>query len=329
MSLDHLAECDLDNELVVSDRAMATRITLRVPLVGRDAGFAARAERACVQATDVFKEVDRTCTRFDTQSALMQANASPTKWHEVPEPLFLAIREAKRAYDETSARFDPRILRRLVALGYDKTLPFGIQDVQVEGTTEDVNAADLGRWRPRFRDATREVVIGPAPIELGGVGKGLAVRWARDALASVTPDFLVEAGGDVYCAGSGADGEAWSIGVEDPASPSELLATLSVRDRAVTTSSIRLRRWMADGTRVHHLIDPSTGRPGGRGLVSVTVVGKDAARAEVWSKALFLSGRSGIIALAKRRSIPALWVDEAGRYAMTTPMEQYVRWQRP
>ena len=198
-----LAESDVDAELVVSARAMATRVTLKVPLVGRDAAFAARAELACAQATDLFKEVDRTCTRFDARSALMRANTSPTRWHEVPEPLFLAIREAKRAYDETAGRFDPRVLRWLVALGYDKTLPFGTEDVRVDATA-DARFAAPDPWRPRLRDATREVVIGPEPIDLGGVGKGLAVRWASRALAAVTPDFLVEAGGDVYAAGSGS-----------------------------------------------------------------------------------------------------------------------------
>lgn len=329
MSLDRRAEPVLGDQLVVSDRAMATRITMNVPLVGRDAAFADRASRACARAADVFKDVDRTCTRFEPQSPLMQANRSPSRWHEVPEPLYLAIREAKRAYDETAGRFDPRVLRRLVSLGYDRTLPFATEDVSTVSSGGRPSSREPRPWRPRFRDAARQVVIGGEPIDLGGVGKGLAVRWASEELGRVAPDFLVEAGGDVYCAGSGPDGEAWSIGVEDPSSPRELLATLAVRDRAVTTSSIRLRKWVADGTRVHHLIDPRTGGPGGRGLVSVTVVGRDAARSEVWSKALFVSGRSGIRALAKRRSIPALWIDEAGTCAMTPAMEQYVRWQRP
>ena len=60
----------------------------------------------------------------------------------------------------------------------------------------------------------------------------------------------------------------------------------------------------------------------------MTVVGEDPADAEVWSKSLFISGRSGIGALAERRSIPALWIDEGGSLATSSAMNRYVQWRR-
>jgi len=39
-----------------------------------------------------------------------------------------------------------------------------------------------------------------------------------------------------------------------------------------------VRAWLApDGRRVHHLLDPRTGEPGGDGLVAVTVAAPDPA----------------------------------------------------
>lgn len=304
---------------------MATRVTIRVP-----AGTASlpAVERACGRALDVFTEVDRTCTRFDASSDLMRANGSPQHWHEVPDPLFHAIHEAKVAYDETHGRFDPRILRQLVALGYDRTLPFGSADVTIDATARARRDAPAP-WRPRFRDAARAVQIGPDPIDLGGIGKGLAVRWSSEVLATTLGSFLVDAGGDCFAAGRTAGDTPWPIGVEDPFAPRELVATLLLSDRAAVTSSIRLRQWVAGGKRVHHLIDPRTGMPGGEGLLSVTVVGKDPARAEVWSKALFISGRRDIKATAKRRSIAALWTDVDGTTCTSPAMAPYLDWRRP
>jgi len=316
------------HELIVTDRAMATRVTFTIPALPRTVGSVDRIERAVAAATEIFHEVDGTCTRFDATSPLMRANASPERWHRVPETLFRAIEEAKRAHDVTRGRFDPRVLRQLVALGYDRTLPFGRGEIRVERSLRSVHAGRRGPWRPHLRHGSLEVLLGDEPIDLGGIGKGLAVRWSSEILKGATSHFLIEAGGDCYCAGLAAADEPWRIGVEDPSGDGEPICVLSLRDRAVTTSSIRLRRWALNGTRVHHLIDPNTGQPGGQGLVAVTVVGSDPARAEVWSKALFISGLSEIATFAERKSIPALWINEHGSLATSRAMERYVLWRR-
>ena len=323
-SLDVLPANALREDHVAVGCAMATRVTVRIPL---DSCGETLPSDASADAIGVFKEVDAACTRFDETSPLMRANRSPQHWHSVPKILFRAVEEAKRAYDETHGLFDPRVLRDLVALGYVRTLPFGSEDLVVNAVSRPA-FEPREPWRPRFRPRALELALGPQPIDLGGIGKGLAVRWAGEALSATTPDYLIDAGGDCYCAGHMADGTPWSIGVEDPFAPSQPVATLLLTDRAATTSSIRLRRWIANGRRVHHLIDPRTGQPGGRGLMSVTVVGKDPARAEVWSKALFIAGRARIAELARRRAIAALWVDEDGACSISAAMERYVQWRR-
>ena len=323
-----ISEPRVREELVVNGRAMATRVTIDVPAHAELDGDQLHLQAAIAAAMQVFHTVDETCTRFDDSSPLMQANRSPRQWHHVPDTLFKALEEAKRAYDVTGGRFDPRVLSALVGLGYDKTLPFGDREISLNGPDRRTGPVPQGAWRPGLRYGRREVMIGDRPIDLGGIGKGLAVRWSSSLLAQVTGDFLIEAGGDCYCAGLANNSEPWSIGVEDPAGRDEPICVLALHDRAVTTSSIRLRRWAVDGASVHHLIDPSTMKPGGHGLISVTVVGDDPADAEVWSKALFISGKSGIAALAKRHSIAALWIDDSGQLTTNAAIDRYVQWRR-
>ena len=87
------------------------------------------------------------------------------------------------------------------------------------------------------------------------------------------------------------------------------------------------RRWTSpDGEAVHHLIDPSTGRPGGDGLLAVTVAGPDPAWAEVWSKALFLVGPSGIADAARARGLAAWWVAVDGTLEMTPAARPMTVW---
>ena len=102
---------------------------------------------------------------------------------------------------------------------------------------------------------------------------------------------------------------------------------LRLTDRAVATSSIRLRRWRVGDRPVHHLIDPRTGEPAAADLLAVTVVADDPALAEVWSKALFVAGRTEVRSVAQDHRLAALWVRSDGRVAMSRAMRPYVIWE--
>ena len=301
-------------------RAMATDITVRALLHGDD------TSEQLLPTLQVFSEVDAECTRFVATSPLMRANASPEAWHRVPQRCFDALVEADHAYQRTAGRFDPRVLNDLVRLGYDRSLPFAAGAPALAGTRPR-RRHPLSPWRPRFRGGSSEVRLGPHPIDLGGIGKGLAVRWASQVLRPLARDHLIEAGGDCYCSGRAPGGGPWMVAVEDPRGGTRPVAVLSLTDRACTTSSLRLRRWRIGGKSVHHLVDPRDGRPGGLGMLAVTVVGPDPAVAEVWSKVIFLAGRREAPGLASRKGLAALWIDADGSLALSPAMGRYVAWR--
>jgi thiamine biosynthesis lipoprotein len=301
-------------DIVASFESMASVVHVRLR------GAAAGGDDLVDAVREVFAEVETQCTRFDPTSALMRANAAADAWCPVPARCYEAIREAAHAYRTTAGRFDPRVLRALQTMGYDRSLPFARGVVVRGGRATGVHAP----WQPEFDPRGSAVRVGTEPIDLGGIGKGLALRWAAERVAAECVAFLIEAGGDCYLAGDGPSGDGWQVGVEHPGGGPHPAAVLTVRDAACTTSSIRLRNWVAGGRRVHHLVDPRTGAPGGAGLRSVTVVGPDPAMAEVWSKVLFLAGREGIAEAAGGR--PALWVADDGTIEMSPPMRPMVIW---
>lgn len=321
-SLDLAAVGPAPTEVIGHVRAMATDVAVRAH--HHDLGEG-RIRELVDSALEVFTTVEQECSRFDPESPLMRANALPTEAHELPAFCFEALREAAAAYALTSGRFDPRVLDDLIGLGYDRSLPFAGGEVHLSEPVVD-GREPLPAWTPQFRPDSRQVVLGPHPVDLGGIGKGLAVRWASAVLRAHTDGFLVEAGGDCYCGGAAADGGSWRIAVEDPFGGTTPRAVLELRDQACATSSTRLRHWSVGMEKVHHLVDPKTGRPGGDGLCAVTVVSKDPAEAEVWTKALFLAGRNGIDALAQQNSIPALWIDERGEVTVNDPMAPLICW---
>ena len=306
-----------------SVEAMACRAVVHVP-----PSSPAVTNRALTETLAWFTEVERTCTRFDAESPLMRANRRPDAWHQVPAALYEAVREAHRAYQTTKGVFDPRILSDLRAVGYDRSLPFGQGDVTTRGSL--ARRRTRPPWNPGFRGGPLpRLRLGDHPIDLGGIGKGLAIRWAAQRLASECSDYLVEAGGDCLAHGTGPDGPGWRVGVEDPRGGQEPLAVVELRDLACTTSSVRFRRWRHEGAPVHHLIDPRTGLPGGDGLVAVTVLAEDPADAEVMSKTLFLHGADRIGRVAARNGAAALWVTRNGGIGTTPAFDRHVIWRTP
>ena len=302
-------------------RAMATDVTVH----GAGA-LTAAAERSARDALLRFHDIDSTCSRFDPHSPLMRVNARPDRWHEVPSTLFVAIQEAHRAHQKTKGRFDPRVLRSLLGLGYDRSLAFS--GGAVETTGAGALQPPAGPWRPRFRGGPRpQLHIGREPVDLGGIGKGLALRWASERLESDVDDFLIDAGGDIDCRGRGPDGEGWKVAVEDPRGGNAPLAVVALIGMACATSSIRLRRWRCGGRSVHHLVDPRSGKPGGAGLSAVTVIAPDPVDAEVLSKSLFLEGRRHIAEEATRVGAAAFWVTSDGTVGETPHFGERVVWR--
>jgi FAD:protein FMN transferase len=320
-----------DLEIIATTRAMASSVTIRAGRRRHNAKHAPmsleRLSAATLETATVFHDVERACTRFDPSSPLGLANAAPRQWHVVPDVLYQALSEAHAAHRRTGGRFDPRVLETLLALGYGTSLPFEEGSVATPASTTSSRHGPLPPWRLRLRPKHRGVHLGGHPVDLGGIGKGLAVRWARQRLAPATPNFLVEAGGDCFCAGVAPEGVPWRVGVEDPRGGTSPVAVLEVTDRAVATSSTRLRHWRSGGQRVHHLIDPATSRPGGEGLLAVTVVARDPAWAEVWSKVLFLEGSRGVAAAARHHRIDALWVHDDGEVSVSDSLGTALIWR--
>ncbi len=136
-------------------------------------------------------------------------------------------------------------------------------------------------------------------VHLGGIGKGYAVDRAVAMLrAAGLHDFMIQAGGDIYAAGTN-NGRPWTLGIADPRGTHEAFAAVAVRDRTFSTSGDYERSFIKGGVRYHHLIDPDLGEPA-RGCRSVTIVAARAVVADVLSTGVFILGPAEGMALIER-----------------------------
>lgn len=260
-----------------------------------------------------FRQVEATLSRFDPDSPLSQLNRSPGRWVVVPDLLFRAIGEALRSAELTGGAFDPTVLGALEAAGYARSFE--------QGPLAVGRPVPAGRWREvELARGVRAVRLPPGVrLDLGGIGKGLAVDGAM-AMLEHLPGAIVNAGGDL--AVRSAPGESpVEVEVADPADAERTLLTFGLYNGAVATSSTLGRCW---GPGLHHIIDPTTGRPARSGVVAVTVVADRAARAEVLAKACIVLGRDRGLALLAAQGCPGLLVAGDGAILSTPEMEEYL-----
>ncbi len=263
----------------------------------------------------VFGAAERDLTRFDRESALSRLNRAAGTGTLLPVTPLLAraLAAAQRAYRLSDGLFDPRIVGALEAAG---------EHAGVALPPSPPHLLPGERWLRLDPRRLRAALA--APIDLGGIGKGLALRWAARALRRADiVSFLVEAGGDLV-AGSPAPDDTWQVALRDPARRDPLAVLELRRPAAIATSSIALRQWRAaDGTLGHHLIDPRTGAPAGTRLRAVTLAAADPAWAEVGTKLLLLRGSLELPADAP----PAWLLTEDGRLLCSAAAASLTAWQ--
>jgi thiamine biosynthesis lipoprotein len=312
---------------------MGSPLRLQVAVPGarsaaiRSAAMTAVVDAAWTAVVDEFEAIEQALSRFRETSEIHRARLAGGNAAQPSRRFMAALVTADRARRVTEGRFDPRLVLDLERLG---SMPIA---VRVEAGPD----APIVRPDPTSpvvrRVGRRGPVEVPVPVDFGGIGKGLALRWAarRAAERLGSRPFLLEAGGDIVARGRPGP-DSWRIGIEDPRGSADpvgaadgsdpaspvVVIELPPEGGAVATSSVRLATWTApDGRTVHHLLDPQTGEPAGGGLLAVTVSSTDPAWAEVWSKSLFVEGHHGIAGLARRHGLAAWWATATGELEMT------------
>ncbi len=140
-------------------------------------------------------------------------------------------------------------------------------------------------------------------IDLGGIAKG----YTSDALIKLFKDKgiasgMVNLGGNVQLLGTKPDGSLWRVGISSPYENTDFIGILTASDVAVITSGGYERNFKQDGRYYHHIMDPATGYPADKGLISVTVISKDAIMADALSTALYVMGRDKALDFWKSHS---------------------------
>lgn len=233
-----------------------------------------------------FAAVEECCSRFNLGSELMQLCSRIGEPIAVSPLLYQATEFAIAVAEASGGAFDPAIGRTLEKRGFNVNYLTG-ENIHSPGTTYS-----QASYRDVILDPGRQTIMlnRPLTLDLGAVAKGLAIDLAARELACVE-NYVIDAGGDIWAAGSNEQGRPWHIGLRDPSDPERVVAVLGITNAAVCTSA-GYERPRLDGQPGHHIIDPrSTESPV---TLSATVIAPSAMVADALSTAAFVLGSKGI-----------------------------------
>jgi thiamine biosynthesis lipoprotein len=99
-------------------------------------------------------------------------------------------------------------------------------------------------------------------IDFGGFGKEYAAdKAAAVLLAAGAQHGYVNLGGDIQIFGPKPDGEAWSIGIQNPRDINNIVAAIPLRQGGLASSGDYERFFELDGQRYCHILNPKSGMP--------------------------------------------------------------------
>lgn len=256
------------------------------------------------------EQLEDLLSRFRTHSDVARLNAANGTWTAVHPHTDAVLARAVACAEATDGAYDP-VLGALVELWSVRTRM--IRDLP-PAEPADVERA-LGRcgWHLLERDAGGRYRLAPdARVDLGGIAKGYAADRVRDLCADLgARGALVSFGSSsVATLGTRPDGRAWRVGLRDVhGGPAEHVASVTLTG-SLSTSGDYEQGLVTEGCRVHHVLDPRTGRPSDSGVRAATVLAADGAAAEAWSTAMLVRGAAWAFAACARTGVEAVLLTE-------------------
>lgn len=232
-------------------------------------------------------EIEAALTIFRSEAALVRLAESPEgRWISASPLLIDALEEARDATLRTGGAFDPTVAPMMKSWGLSgpRLLSPNPRAWREWKRRPGWDAIELDRENRRIRRQDRRL-----EIDLGGIGKGIALEAAVAALREHgVRSGLVNFGGSLGVVGPPLDADDWSVGIAHPRERGQLWSVVQLRSGFLATSADDERFHLdATGRRHHHILDPLEGMPVA-GVASMTVWSRNAVAGDVQSTAQFV-----------------------------------------
>ena len=309
--------------LTLARNAMATRFEIVLPGTNTTALRAAGEE-----ALDEIERLHHQLSLYSPSSEIAQVNSRAAHGPVRVDPrVFALLKHAQQLHQQTGGVFDITIaplMRCWGFMGGSGSMP----TPEAIAAARSIVGMDLVQLNED--NYTVQFVRPGVMIDLGAIGKGYAIERAAMVLreAGIDSAFLHGGTSTSYGLGVPPDAPAWKVAIEKPdphwqhkphGTPAgtgslafisadqtpepgnhDWLTVVELQDQSLSVSAIWGKFFHSEHTAYGHIIDPRTGHPASRAILSAVVL-PSATETDALSTALLTAGIAGFDTISTLR----------------------------
>ncbi|MDH7605967.1 MAG: FAD:protein FMN transferase [Melioribacter sp.] len=265
-----------------------------------------------------FEEVRRIDTLFSTYmtgNLMWKLNNTDADEIIVDKEFFYVLKKCDEFWKITDGCFDVTLENLIELIGFDKNSPDIPPSQKIKEALKKIGWENITLKEPN-------ILIKPANIKLNF--NACIPGYAADRIANILSNYgiknyLINVGGEIF-----ARGKDWKIGIQHPRKQFELLATIKVDGKGVSTSGDYEQFFKKGKKTFTHIFNPITGYPANE-CQSVTVIADDAMTADALSTGIFVLGPQKGIKLAESlKNVEVIIVDSSGVIYQSSNFEKYL-----
>jgi FAD:protein FMN transferase len=185
-------------------------------------------------------------------------------------------------------------------------------------------------WSTIQVDRKARTIFLPKPgmrIDVGGIGKGYAADRAVAVMKRAgARGGVVALSGDIKTFGDLPGMKGFPVGIRHPRQEGTLIATMDLKNEAISTAGDYERYFEQDGVRYHHILDPVSLEPA-RKCQSVTVIAAEGTVADGLDTGIFVLGpEKGMALVEQLPDVEAVIIDDQGRLTVSSGLRSRLRY---
>ncbi|KAB2767816.1 FAD:protein FMN transferase [Brucella anthropi] len=284
----HAVSLDLPEPIIWRGQAMGA--PAKIILYHPDRSIAERLLREVVQEAERLENIF-SLYREDSELAELNRNGALAS----PSPdLVEVLRICHECWQASDGLFDPTVQPLWNCLKKH----FSQEHPSPDGPSRqlwDEALAKVGFGHVLFDDNRIAFSKPSMSLTLNGIAQGYVTDRVTALLQRAAAQHALVDMGEYRALGSRPDGTAWRIGIADLEAGAAAEEYVDIRNQALATSSFTGFQFEESG-RFNHLLNPKTGFSAAL-YRRVTVVARDAARADTWATAFSLMDKNQIEAV--------------------------------
>jgi FAD:protein FMN transferase len=257
------------------------------------------------EVDSILRKLDSSLSTYLPVSIISRVNQNDSLV-TVDEHFEKVFNKSREVSVNTIGAFDITIAPLVNAWGFGFSKKENVDSLLIDSLLPLVDYKKVALVDGRVAKQKQEILI-----DFNAIAQGYSVDVLASFLSSKgIENFLVELGGEIVAKGK-KNGDEWQVGidlpVEGPVADRTIGAIIPLLNRAMATSGNYRKFYEEDGRKYAHILDPKTGYPARREILSATVLAPDAMTADAYATAFMVMGLKNSEQFLKEH--PALELD--------------------